>query len=295
MNATLVLQAALAGLTNGFVYALVGLGIAVIFRGTRIINAMQGECALVGGMVAYLVLERLGLPLAAAAVGGVLGGGALGLLTEVLLVRPTRRRGGSEESYLLLTLGGAFAISASVLYLFGRDSRLLPGIGGEASALIFDAAIRVHALWLIAIAAAVMVLLWLFYRRTRIGLSMLAAAIDEEGAATIGIDVARMRTLTFLLGGLVGGLAGVLVSPLTTLHYEMGLLLTLKGFAAAILGGLSNPFGAVVGGVTLGLLESLAVLSVSSGYKDVIAMTILIAIMIMLPNGMLGRGARKGG
>jgi len=295
VNATLVLQAALAGLTNGFVYALVGLGIAVIFRGTRIINAMQGECALVGGMVAYLVLERLGLPLAAAAVGGVLGGGALGLLTEVLLVRPTRRRGGSEESYLLLTLGGAFAISASVLYLFGRDSRLLPGIGGEASALIFDAAIRVHALWLIAIAAAVMVLLWLFYRRTRIGLSMLAAAIDEEGAATIGIDVARMRTLTFLLGGLVGGLAGVLVSPLTTLHYEMGLLLTLKGFAAAILGGLSNPFGAVVGGVTLGLLESLAVLSVSSGYKDVIAMTILIAIMIMLPNGMLGRGARKGG
>jgi branched-chain amino acid transport system permease protein len=228
-------------------------------------------------------------------VGGVLGGGALGLLTEVLLVRPTRRRGGSEESYLLLTLGGAFAISASVLYLFGRDSRLLPGIGGEASALIFDAAIRVHALWLIAIAAAVMVLLWLFYRRTRIGLSMLAAAIDEDGAATIGIDVARMRTLTFLLGGLVGGLAGVLVSPLTTLHYEMGLLLTLKGFAAAILGGLSNPFGAVVGGVTLGLLESLAVLSVSSGYKDVIAMTILIAIMIMLPNGMLGRGARKGG
>ena len=295
MNATLVLQAALAGLTNGFVYALVGLGIAVIFRGTRIINAMQGECALVGGMVAYLVLERLGLPLAAAAVGGVLGGGALGLLTEVLLVRPTRRRGGSEESYLLLTLGGAFANSASVLYLFGRDSRLLPGIGGEASALIFDAAIRVHALWLIAIAAAVMVLLWLFYRRTRIGLSMLAAAIDEDGAATIGIDVARMRTLTFLLGGLVGGLAGVLVSPLTTLHYEMGLLLTLKGFAAAILGGLSNPFGAVVGGVTLGLLESLAVLSVSSGYKDVIAMTILIAIMIMLPNGMLGRGARKGG
>jgi branched-chain amino acid transport system permease protein len=124
---------------------------------------------------------------------------------------------------------------------------------------------------------------------------MMAAAIDEDGAATIGIDVVRMRTLTFLLGGLVGGLAGVLVSPLTTLHYEMGLLLTLKGFAAAILGGLANPFGAVVGGVTLGLVESLAVLTLSSGYKDVIAMTILIAIMILMPNGMLGRSARKGG
>ena len=122
-----------------------------------------------------------------------------------------------------------------------------------------------------------MVLLWLFYHRTHIGLSMLAASIDAEGAATIGIHVGRMRTLTFLLGGLVGGLAGVLVSPLITLHYEMGLLLTLKGFAAAILGGLFNPFGAVVGGVVLGLVESLAVLAVSSGYKDVIAMAILIA------------------
>ena len=141
----------------------------------------------------------------------------------------------------------------------------------------------------------VMVLLWLFYHRTHLGLAMLAASIDAEGAATIGIPVARMRTLTFLLGGLVGGLAGVLVSPLITLHYEMGLLLTLKGFAAAILGGLTNPFGAVVGGVVLGLAEALAVLAVSSGYKDVVAMGILIAIMIVLPNGILGRGGRQGG
>ena len=293
--ASLLLQSALAGLTNGFVYALVGLGIAVIFRGTRIINAMQGEFALVGGMTGYLVLERLGLALPLAALGGVAAGGVTGLLVELLFVRPTRRRGGSEDSYLLLTLGIAFAISAGVLYLFGRDSRILPGIGGEASQIVFDAAIRTHAIWLIVIASTVMVLLWLFYHRTRIGLSMMAASIDEDGAATIGIDVPRMRTVTFLLGGLVGGLAGVLVSPLTTIHYEMGLLLTLKGFAAAILGGLTNPFGAVVGGVTLGLIESFAVLTVSSGYKDVIAMSVLILIMIVLPNGMLGRRARKGG
>ena len=91
------------------------------------------------------------------------------------------------------------------------------------------------------------------------------------------------------------GLAGVLVGPLITVHYEMGLMLTLKGFAAAILGGLTNPFGAIVGGLTLGLLESLAVLTLSSGYKDVIAMTILIVIMILLPNGMLGRRGRRGG
>ena len=222
-------------------------------------------------------------------------GGVLGFVMEFALVRPTRRRGASEESYLLLTLGVAFAISASVLYFIGRDSRSLPGIGGEGSALVFDAAVRYHALWLVVLSSAVMLLLRWFYGRTLIGLSMMAASIDEEGAATIGIDVPLMRSLSFLLGGLVGGLAGVLVSPLITIHYEMGLLLTLKGFAAAILGGLVNPFGALVGGVTLGLIESLAVVSVSSGYKDVIAMTLLIVIMIFMPDGILGRGSRKGG
>ena len=151
MSGTLLLQSALAGLTNGFVYALIGLGIAVVFRGTRIINAMQGEFALVGGMAAYLVLDRLGLPLAAGALGGVIAGGAMGWLIELVLVRPTRRRGGGEESFLLLTLGIAFAISAGVLFVFGRDSRLLPGIGGETSQIFFDAAIRTHAIWLMAI------------------------------------------------------------------------------------------------------------------------------------------------
>ncbi len=290
-----MLQSALAGLTNGFVYALVGLGISVIFRGTRIINAMQGEFALIGGMVSYVLLEQFGIPLALSTIGGVLLGGATGMLVDLLLVRPARRRGASEESYLLLTLGVAFALSAAVLYFFGRDSRLLPGIGGEASALFFDAAIRIHAIWLIVIASAVMALLWLFYHRTLIGLSMMAASVDEQGATTIGVNVPRMRTLTFLLGGLVGGLAGVLVSPLISVQYEMGLMLTLKGFAAAILGGLTNPFGAVVGGVALGLIESAAVLYFASGYKDVVSMIMLIVIMIVMPHGMLGRGSRRGG
>jgi branched-chain amino acid transport system permease protein len=250
---------------------------------------------LVGGLVAYLALERWDAPHAVAFLGGTAAGALLGWLIELLLVRPTRKRTAAEESYLLLTLGIAFAISAGVLYLFGRDARILPGIGGDESQLVLDAVIRVHAIWLIAISAIVMLALRLVYRHTNLGLSMMAASIDEEGAATTGINVPRMRSMTFVLGGAVGGLAGVLVSPLITVQYEMGLLLTLKGFAAAILGGLTNPFGAVLGGVTLGIVESLAVLTVSSGYKDVIAMTILIVIMIIMPGGMLGRRTRRGG
>jgi branched-chain amino acid transport system permease protein len=295
MSASLLLQSVLSGLTNGFVYGLVGLGLAAIFRGTRIINAMQGDFALIGGITAALLLERLGWPMAPAFAAAVAAGATAGWLMEVALVRPLRRRGGSEDSYLLLTLGVAFAISALVLYAIGRDSHTLPGIGGEGIVVIGDAAIRTHSVWLIAISLAVMGALRLFFAKTALGLSMMAAALDAEGALTTGINVPLMRTLTFALGGLIGGLAGVLVGPLVNVYFDMGLLLTLKGFAAAILGGLANPMGAIAGGVTLGLLESLAIVTVSSGYKDVIAMAILIVIMIAMPNGLLGRRLRKGG
>lgn len=295
MTLTLFVQSVLAGLTNGFVYGLIGLGIAVVYRGARIINAMQGDFALLGGVAAYLALTRFGVPMLLAYCAGVTAGGALGFIVERLLIRPTDRRGGTDDSYLLVTLGGAFAVSAAVLLYFGRDSNVLDGIGGNASIDVFDAAIRVHAVWLIVISSVVVIGLKLFYSYTRLGQAMLAASIDIEGSLTIGINVPLMRILTFVLGGMMGGLAGILVAPLINIHYEMGLLLTLKGFAAAILGGLTSPFGAIFGGVTLGLIESLAIVSVSSGYKDVIAMAILILIMILMPQGLLGRRGRQGG
>ena len=295
MTITLLLQSILAGLTNGFVYGLIGLGIAIVFRGARIINAMQGDFALLGSVVAYVALTRFHLPMLPAFLVGVIAGGVLGFLVERLLIRPTEKRAGTEDSYLLVTLGGAFAASAAVLLYFGRNSYVLSGVGGDSSINVFDAAIRVHAVWLIVISSVVVAGLKLFYSHTRLGQAMLAASIDVNGSLTIGINVPLMRTLTFAAGGLMGGLAGVLVAPLINIHYEMGLLLTLKGFAAAILGGLTSPLGAVFGGVILGLVESLAIVAVSSGYKDVIAMAILILIMIVMPQGLLGRRGRRGG
>lgn len=295
MTATLLVQSLLAGLTNGFVYGLIGLGISIVFRGTRVINAMQGDFALAGGIIAYLALNILGVSMPVALVGGTVGGGVLGWLVERLLVRPTQKRGGTEDSLLLVTLGGAFAASASVLLFFGRDSRALSGFGGDESLVVLDAAIRVHAVWLIAVSLILVTALKFAYTRTTIGQAMMAASIDPDGATTIGINVGLMRSLTFALGGAVGGLAGVLIAPLVTIQYEMGLLLTLKGFTAAIIGCLGNPFGAVLGGLLLGLVEALAIVFVSSGYKDVIAMALLIAIMIVMPYGLLSRRGRVGG
>jgi branched-chain amino acid transport system permease protein len=295
MSSSLVLQATLSGITNGFVYALIGMGMAVIFKGSRIINAMQGEFAVVGALVCVFALQAAGMPYGVAIVGGIAAGAASGLAVDLLFVRPMLRRGASEESFLLLTIGLAVALSAAALYFAGRDSHLLPGFGGDGVVDVLNATMPNHAVWLIVAAAVVMVLLRTFYARTLLGLAMSAASGDADGATTTGINVARMRACTFALGGAIGAIAGILVTPLISMNYQMGIGLTLKGFAAAILGGLTNPLGAVVGGVVLGLTESLAVVAFPSGYRDVVALTILVVIMIVLPDGLLGRAGRKGG
>ena len=288
-------QAVLSGITNSFVYALIGIGMAVIFKGTKVINAMQGEFAVVGAIVTVFALQMNGISYFLSGLVGVVAGASLGLGIDVLFVRPMVARKAGEESFLLLTIGLAFTISAALLYFVGRDSYLLPGIGGNGVVEIFDAFILVHSFWLVGIALLVVVLLRLFYSKSLIGLSMAAASIDPDGAATNGINVTLMRTYTFVLGGAVGALAGILVTPLVAVNYNMGLALTLKGFAAAILGGLTNPLGAVVGGLVIGISEALAVIGISSGYKDVAAMILMIVMMIFLPNGLLGRAGRRGG
>lgn len=295
MSFSLIVQAVLAGITNGLTYALVGIGIAAIFKGTRIINVMQGEFSVTGAMITVLLLNNAGWHYIIAILGGAMSGAGIGAAIELLFVRYMMRRQATQQSFILLTIGIAIVMSASVLFFIGRSGYLLPAYGGDSALNIFGAVLRSHALWLIAIALLITALLRLFYHKTTIGLAMMAASIDADGAATSGVDVARMRTLTFALGGLLGAVAGILVTPLISVDFAMGINLTLKGFAAAILGGLTNPLGAAVGGITLGLMESLATVGVSSSYKDVVALSVLIAIMIFMPNGMLGRAGRSGG
>jgi branched-chain amino acid transport system permease protein len=295
MSASLLLQAVVAGVTNGFVYGLVGIGLAAIFKGSRIINVMQGDCAVVGAITTVLLLTVARWPYWLAMLAGAAAGAILCALTEVLFVRRMVRKQASEDDLLLLTVGIATSIGAALLFFVGRKGYLLPPLGGETVLIVRDAVVQGHAVWLVAIATVMTLALRSFYRHSTIGLAMIAASNDADGAATTGINVTAMRTLTFALGGLLGAIAGILVTPLIAVDYQMGLSLTLKGFAAAILGGLTNPLGAIVGGLTLGLLEALAIVWVSSAYKDVVAFSFLIAIMILRPQGILGRSGRQGG
>jgi len=196
---------------------------------------------------------------------------------------------------LLVTVGLAFLLGAIVLVTAGKAPFFLPPIGGEVLTDAYGVTIQRHALILMFIAMVIVVLLAAFYKRTHLGQSMMAASIDQDGATSIGINVAAMRTATFVLGGAVGAIGGILQTPLIGVSFQMGISVTLKGVAAAILGGLVNPLGAVAGGLILGLAEALAILLVSSGYQNIIAMALLIVIMIAMPNGLFAGAIRKGG
>lgn len=291
MDATLLLQAVFAGITNGFVYGLIGLGISAVFRGTGIINAMQGEFAVIAAMVAAALIAGPNWPLVPALAVSVLSVSVLGLVVERVLVRPLVARGAGEESFLLLTLGLSLLSTASILFFLGREPRFLPGIGGTDSVEILGAPVRVHALSVVAIGVVLTVILRFFYTKTVVGIAMVASSLDAQGAATTGIDVSAMRSTTFVIGGFVGAIAGILVAPLTPVSYLLGLTLTLKGFAAAVLGGLTRPLGAIVGGLVFGLIEALAVVTFPSGYKDVVALFILVALLILRPRGLLPSAA----
>jgi branched-chain amino acid transport system permease protein len=172
---------------------------------------------------------------------------------------------------------------------WGKNRMAVPPLSGDEPLRLFGAALLPQTLWVLALTAlAIVALLW-FYRCTRLGLAMRAVAANPTAAAVVDLPVGRVKMLTFGLAGALGGLAGVLITPITTLRYDVGVLLGLKGFAAAILGGFGSLPGAVLGGIGLGVLESLSAGYVSSAYKDVCAFVVLLLVLFIRPQGLLGK------
>jgi branched-chain amino acid transport system permease protein len=209
------------------------------------------------------------------------------MLVERLGLRPAR----SDHPLVLifLTIGLSIILRGVMALVWGKNRMAVPPLTAEEPLRLFGAALLPQTLWVLALtAAAIIVLLW-FYRTTRLGLAMRAVAANPTAAAVVGLPVGRVKMYTFGLAGALGGLAGVLVTPITTLRYDVGVLLGLKGFAAAILGGFGSFPGAVLGGLGLGVLEALSAGYISSAYKDVCAFVVLLLVLCLRPQGLLGK------
>ncbi|MEW6719559.1 MAG: branched-chain amino acid ABC transporter permease [Thermodesulfobacteriota bacterium] len=284
--ASALLQYVISGVTVGATYGLTALGFTVIYNTTEIINFAQGEFVMLGGMLAVFALRWGGVPLPLAVPLAVLIVTAVGVLVDRVTIRPMRGR--STLTLIIITIGMSILLRGGAMLLFGKDTFSLPAFSPGGPIEIGGATVLPQTLWVVGITLLTVAGMKVFFERTLSGKAMLACACDRKAASLMGIHVDSMVTLSFAFSALVGALGGVILAPITLTAYDVGILLGVKGFAACILGGLGNPFGAVVGGVILGVLESLGAGLVSSGYKDAVAFVILLGLLFVRPSGLFG-------
>ena len=282
-----LLQYLISGLTSGSVYAMIALGFILIHNATGIVNFAQGEFVAFGALVAIWCSGDLNLPMPVAVLSAVVVGTALGGVLERAAIRPAR--GASVITLIIITIGASILLRGIAMWIWGPDARAMRYFSGEEPIAVLGATIQTQSLWIMGIVLVTMLALWLLGERTQVGKAMRACAVDREAAQLVGIPASRMVMLSFALSGMLGGLAGAIVAPPAG-QYDMGIVLGLKGFCAAILGGMGNPLGAVVGGLLLGTLESLGG-AVWSPLKDAIAFAIMLVVLLARPRGLLGRRA----
>ena len=280
-----LLQFVFSGLTVGAVYALVALGFTIIYNASDVVNFAQGEFVMLGGMITVFTFEA-GLALPLAALAAILLTAALGVALNKLAIEPAR--GAPVVSLIIITIGASILIRGASQLIFDKQLHRFPAFSGDDPIRVLGATILPQSLWVIVGAVAVFVALWLFFTRTLTGRAVLATANNRTAAQLVGINTAWVMTLSFGLSAAIGALAGVLVTPITLVSYDVGVALALKGFAAAMLGGMGNPKGALVGGLLLGLLEAMTAGYLSSQYKDAVAFLVILGVLFVMPQGIFG-------
>jgi branched-chain amino acid transport system permease protein len=274
----------------GATYALVGLGFWIIHTACGVINFAQGEFVMLGGMATAAFLG-LGVPLPVAILLALAVAVAAGLLLERLAVEPARD--GSVVTLIIITIGASIFFRGVVQVVLDKGFHALPAFSGDTPILLGGAAVMPQSLWVVGVTAAVVLALWLFFEHTLRGKAVRAAAANLLAARLCGIRVRAILFLSFGMSALLGAIAGVLIAPISATYYEVGIMLGLKGFCAAILGGLRTGWGPVAGGLALGVIEAMGAGYVASSYKDAIAFVIILLVLVFLPNGLIGRGARS--
>ncbi|EKE43094.1 putative translocator [Oceaniovalibus guishaninsula JLT2003] len=285
-----LLQFIFSGVTVGAVYALVALGFTIIYNASDVVNFAQGEFVMLGGMITVFAFEA-GMPLPLAAVLAVLATAAIGVALNKLAIEPAR--GAPVVTLIIITIGASILIRGAAQLVFDKQLHRFPAFSGDDPIRILGATILPQSLWVIVGALVVFVGLWLFFTRTLTGKAVLATANNRVAAQLVGINTAWVMTLSFGLSAAIGALAGVLVTPITLVSYDVGVALALKGFAAAMLGGMGNPKGALAGGLLLGLLEALTAGYLSSQYKDAVAFIVILGVLFAMPQGLFGKSATE--
>jgi branched-chain amino acid transport system permease protein len=280
------LQYLITGITNGSVYALVGLGFNIIYNATEVINFAQGEFVMLGGLIMVSLCMMLGLPLPLGFVLTMALVTLIGVIFERLAIYPLK--GASVLNLVIITIAASLLLQGIAMLVWGKDPYDLSSFSGRTPIKIGQAVIQPQYLWVLGLTIAVVIIFNLFFNRTILGKAMSACAYDPEAATLVGINVKNMVMLSFALSAAIGAVAGIVLTPIALVEYDRGPFIAVKGFGVMVLGGLGSFGGAVVAGFILGIIESFFSGFIHSGYKDAAALLVLLLVLFIKPSGLFG-------
>ena len=280
-------QLLMAGFATGCIYALLALSMTIIFNSSSLVNLAQGELLMVGALsyVTFAVTQKL--PFAIALPAAMAVSALVVVLAERLVLRPMRVANAPVVNAIVMTIGLSMVFKSGGELIWGKMPLPAPSPVPSSAIWIGGASVAPQSLLIIVSAIIAMVAFWLIFEHTLVGRALQAVSTNRDAAWIMGIDANKMVILAFALSGALSALAGVLVGPVTSASATMGTMLGLKGFSAAIIGGFGSLMGAVVGGILLGIVESLTAGYISSGYSTFISFGLVMLILFVRPSGLL--------
>ncbi|MAF33571.1 MAG: branched-chain amino acid ABC transporter permease [Desulfobacterales bacterium] len=287
-----VIQAIFAALPVGCIYALVALGVALIYNATNIINFAQGEFVMLGGMSMVTLYGEMHVPIYLSIFASVAIATIIGMALMKVAYRPGKNT--SLIIVLIITIGASLFISGSAMHIWDADIHRFPAFSGEKPIVFLGAAIVPQSLWVIGLTFLLVISLVCYFQFTIHGKAMKACALDRTAAGLLGIKVKRMVLISFAMSSALGALAGIIMTPLTMIDYSGGMLLAIKGFSAAMLGGMGSFVGAVIGGFVFSFLESFTATFVSGSFKELVTFIVIINVLLFMPNGIMGPRSKEG-
>lgn len=288
-----------AGLAIGAVYALIALGYTLVYGVLQLINFAHSEVFMFGAFGGVFALRPLldetpsGFGSVVYVTVGVVAGGLVGALSAFVLertaYRPLRRRNAPKLAYLISAIGASLFMINIAGKEFGRLAINVPKLYESGTVFtLFGAEVKTQQLVIAGVAVLMLVLLDRLVNATKLGQGIRAVAQDAETASLMGVNIDRVIVTTFIIGGFLGGVAGFLFGSITNVQNTMGFIPGVKAFTAAVLGGIGNVRGAMLGGLLLGLIENYGVACADSAYRDVVAFSILVLVLLVRPTGLLG-------
>jgi branched-chain amino acid transport system permease protein len=284
-------QLVASGLALGSIYALLALSLVLINKATDVVNFAQGEMAMFGTFICFALLGRTGLPLAVVLILAVPIGALLGIATERIAMRPLQAA--PQVNALIATIGLWLIFHHAAGWIWGYDPVRFPSLFSPEPVDVLGARVAQNSLGIIGVSLTVVVLLYLFFEHTRMGVAMRAASMNRRAAQLMGVNIDRVALVAWGLATSISVVSGFLVAPLTFLDFEMMFAVLLKAFAGAILGGFNSLPGAVVGCLVIGVVENLFAAYVSTAFKDTFAFAIIIVVLMFRPQGLFTRRIAK--